>query len=57
MRRDDLENGMVLRGEDEGEILTTCACCGKPIYVGSDYYELCGEEICEDCILSAKKTA
>ena len=54
--RDNLENGMI-RDEDEGDIIEYCEWCGEPIYAGARYYEIGDENVCEDCILSARKTA
>lgn len=30
-----------------------CADCGEPIY--DEYYDICGEPICEDCIRDYKR--
>lgn len=27
-----------------------CSWCDKPIYENDDYYNLCGEHVCQDCI-------
>lgn len=55
--RDNLENGMLLYGEETPEKICECAWCGGPIYAGDDYYDFAGESVCGDCIESAKKKA
>lgn len=57
MSRDNIENGMVIGGEPDDIVVFTCAWCGEPIYNGNDYYDLDGDAVCEDCMLSARKTA
>ena len=34
-----------------------CSGCCKPIYEGDEYYDILGEQFCEDCIADAKKEA
>lgn len=57
MSRDNLENGMLLYGEEAPEKICECAWCGGPIYEGDEYYDFAGESVCRDCIESAKKKA
>lgn len=34
-----------------------CSGCGKTIYEGEDYYDILGEQFCEDCVSDARKEA
>lgn len=34
-----------------------CSGCGDPIYDGDDYWDLMGEQWCENCIDDARKEA
>lgn len=34
-----------------------CSGCGQPIYEGSEYYDILGEQFCETCIDEARKEA
>ena len=38
---------------ERSEGVLRCSDCGEPIY--DDYYDICGEPICEDCILNYKR--
>lgn len=34
-----------------------CSGCGHDIYDGEDYWDILGEQFCEDCITSTRKEA
>lgn len=34
-----------------------CSGCNQRIYEGDDYYEILGEQFCEDCIRKARRIA
>jgi hypothetical protein len=34
-----------------------CSGCGRTIYEGEDYYDLMGEQFCQDCINKARRVA
>lgn len=57
LHSDNLENGMLLYGEEAPEKICECAWCGGPIYAGDDYYDFDGESVCWDCIEEAKRKA
>lgn len=40
----------------EDEPLTYCG-CGRPIYAGDTYYEICDTIYCEDCVSDCRRTA
>ena len=42
---------------DPPEQVYICSGCGQPIYEGEDYYEILGEQFCDNCILDARKEA
>jgi len=53
-----MENHLVTQGCDlEERISLYCDECGKEIYVGDRYYEICGANFCEECIEKFVKTA
>ena len=55
---DNLENGwLVTDKEREPQVYDTCECCGEPIYEGDEYFDICGDKWCEDCIRSCKREA
>lgn len=42
---------------DEPESVFVCSGCGQTIYDGDDYWEIFGEQLCEECIQNARCTA
>jgi hypothetical protein len=34
-----------------------CSCCGNDIIEGEDYWDIIGEQFCENCISDARKVA
>lgn len=34
-----------------------CSTCGEMIYEGDNYYDVLGEQICDECMWSAKREA
>lgn len=34
-----------------------CSGCGKPIYEGDDYYDILGEQFCEECVIRSCRVA
>lgn len=56
--QDNLEHGWIVNDrESESEVAYTCDWCGEKIYYGDEYYDLCGEKVCEDCVRACRKTA
>ncbi|MBQ9994091.1 MAG: hypothetical protein IJP17_05205 [Clostridia bacterium] len=41
----------------EREVVLLCDMCGESVYEGDDYYNLCGEIICVDCLALSRRTA
>ena len=41
---------------DQQEVYV-CSGCGKPILEGEDYWDIMGEQWCEDCIDDARRVA
>ena len=41
----------------EPKAIFVCSGCSRDIYEGDDYYEIMGEQFCENCIEEAKKVA
>jgi len=35
---------------DDPEPVTTCKCCGVPLYEGDYLYTVNGDHLCEDCL-------
>lgn len=48
---------MECREEKEPETVFECCVCGKEIFEGDMYYDICGTPHCEDCVnyLEAEK--
>ena len=56
--KDNLEHGWLVGGRPQSaEEYKTCGWCGAKIYYGDDYYDICGETVCEDCIIDCRRTA
>ena len=34
-----------------------CSGCGHDIFAGEDYWDIMGEQWCEDCVIHARKVA
>lgn len=45
------------RGHTETRPVFLCSECGETIYEGDEYYDIFGEQICEDCIIALVRTA
>lgn len=43
--------------DEELVLKYTCAWCGEPIYIGDEYYEISGDQVCTDCMDDCKKKA
>ncbi len=41
----------------EPQSVFICSGCGDPIYDGDDYYEIMGEQFCQNCIDDARRVA
>lgn len=42
---------------DPPKAVFVCSGCGDDIVEGQDYYDILGEQFCEDCIYDAKEVA
>ncbi len=42
---------------DPPESVFICSGCGQTIYDGDDYWDILGEQFCEECVDNARRTA